>query len=291
MNSVEQVGIIGLGLVGKALASRFLDAGAVVAGYDIDPAARAVARAMGVVVDDDPRDVARQCSTLLLSLPNPAVIRDVLWGEQGIASACRHDSLILDTSTTDPADTVEHHERLDGIGIKYVDACLVGASDAIARGEAVVLVGDTEASASYLSSLRVISGALYFLGSPGAGNRAKLAVNLVLGLNRLVLAEGLSFGVKAGLDPAQLLQILKSSAAYSKVMENKGDRMLNANFEPVARISQHAKDVDLIIAAAEYCGARVPLTHLHAEILSDAIAAGWGELDNSAVIKTYTERG
>lgn len=288
MSGVPRVGIIGLGLVGKALAKRFLNDGSVVSGYDVDAVANDGARSLGVGVVSDPRELAMLCQVVVLSLPHPDAISDALWGPRGIASVCQAGSILLDTSTTDPEASKAHWARLDVLGIRFVDVCLVGASDMIERGEALALVGDTEAAAApYRTALQTISDTRFFLGAPGAGNSAKLAVNLVQGLNRLVLAEGLALGKKSGLDAAQLLSIFKASAAYSRVMDIKGRRMLEGDYEPVARLRQHAKDVALILEAAERCGAITPLSVVHAEILRRAMASGWGNLDNSAVMKVY----
>jgi len=292
MTNTTAVGIIGLGLVGKALASRFMVAGREVLGHDIDADAALTARAIGVDVVSDVRALASRCATLVLSLPNPQAVDSVLWAAHGIGHVCAAGSIVLDTTTTDPDETKSHAARLAEQGIRFVDVSLVGASDAIGAGNALALVGDTEAGAlSYFSLLEIISNSRFFLGEIGAGNSAKLAVNLVLGLHRAVLAEGLALGKKSGLDPAQLLTILKQSAAYSRVMDIKGKRMLDGDYAPVARLSQHAKDVDLILAAAERHGSMAPLTAVHAAILVRAISAGWGGLDNSAVMKVYEELG
>jgi 3-hydroxyisobutyrate dehydrogenase-like beta-hydroxyacid dehydrogenase len=115
----------------------------------------------------------------------------------------------------------------------------------------------------------------------------KLVFNLVLGLHRAVLAEALSFAGSYGIDPAAALEVLKAGAAYSKVMDIKGGKMLSGDFTPEARLSQHLKDVRLIVAAAERCGAMVPLSEIHRELLERAEAAGFGAMDNSAVIKAF----
>ena len=118
----------------------------------------------------------------------------------------------------------------------------------------------------------------------------KLVLNLVLGLNRAVLAEGLEFARASGIDPWLALEILKASPAYSRAMDTKGARMLNEDFEPEARLSQHLKDVRLILASGERSGAQLPLSEAHRALLEIAESAGFGSLDNSAVIKAL-QRG
>jgi 2-hydroxy-3-oxopropionate reductase len=116
----------------------------------------------------------------------------------------------------------------------------------------------------------------------------KLVVNLVLGLNRAVLAEGLSLARACGLDLAATLQVLRAGAAYSRVMDTKGHKMIAEEFQPQARLSQHLKDVRLILTEAERVGAVVPLSRLHRALLEEVEAGGWGEEDNSAVIRAFS---
>ena len=122
----------------------------------------------------------------------------------------------------------------------------------------------------------------------GRGHTAKLVVNLVLGLHRIVLSEGLGLAHRCELDLGQALTILKASAAYSEVMDTQGEVMLSRDFaRPVARLAQHAKDVGLILELAKATGARVPMSEMHKELLQEATEAGWGDLDNSAVIDLF----
>lgn len=113
----------------------------------------------------------------------------------------------------------------------------------------------------------------------------KLVVNLVLGLNRAVLAEGLTFAKRLGVSQQDALKVLKAGVAYSRIMDTKGDKMISGDFTPVARLSQHLKDVRLMLAAAARTGQRLPLSETHRELLERAEQLGLGALDNSAVIR------
>ena len=115
----------------------------------------------------------------------------------------------------------------------------------------------------------------------------KLVLNLVLGLNRAVLAEGLSFARSSGIDPALALEILKAGPAYSKAMDVKGQKMLSEDFTPEARLSQHLKDVRLILDQARQQGRMLPLSEVHRTLLEKAETAGYGAADNSAIVKAF----
>jgi len=281
------LGLIGLGLVGNALVKRFTAAGYYVIAFDIDPEACKRATQAGATVVADARDVGRQCPIIVLSLPDSTARSRLLWNDQRLADELSAGTVILDTTTGSPKDTLNDGEKLSKQDVRLIDVSIVGSSAEVAAGQAIALAGDTAEQADYEAIMLAFARRVFFLGRPGAGNHAKLVVNLVLGLNRLVLAEGLGLAGKAGLDRNQMLGILRSSGAYSRVMDTKGERMIRGDFEPVARLRQHAKDVDLILNLARQVNARTPVSELHARLLEKTIEAGWGDLDNAAIYKLF----
>lgn len=280
------ISIVGLGLVGKALSQRLMAAGYAVTGWDTSETARVQASALGVTVAPGLPSVA--APVVLLSLPDSPTVCQVLW-EEDLAGALPPGAVVLDTTTGSVQDAVTNYQRLAGQGVRFVDVTLSGSSDDIARGEAVALIGDTEAEASYRAVVEAFAARLFFLGQAGHGCLAKLVVNHVMGLNRAALAEGLALGEKAGLEPTTILEVLQGTAAYSRVMEMKGQRMVAGDYTPASRIRQHAKDVRLILDLAAQVGARTPLEECHAALLGEAIAAGWGDADNAALIEVFRD--
>lgn len=289
-DSAEPIGIVGLGLVGRAMASRLLLAGHRVYGYDISPVARAEAKAVGVAVLDDAAAVARAANTILLSLMTSDDRRALCWGPQDFAGALPSGATILDTTTAEPDDIVADAARLAARGVRLVDVCLSGSSAVIAGGQALALVGASKSSANFEWAVAPFTKACHFFGHPGAGNRAKLVVNLVFGLNRLVLAEALGLARKGGFDLPTILEVLRAGETHSVVMDTKGPRMIAGTYEPaVARLGQHAKDVHLIRAFARGIGAATPLSDIHAQIIDSLVARGCGDLDNAAIFKAFDE--
>jgi 3-hydroxyisobutyrate dehydrogenase len=287
----DPIGLIGLGLVGRALARRFTQAGFKVVGRDLDRQAREAARAIGVEIVDEIACVTERCKTIFLSLPDSTAVDQVIWGSSGLSGTCAAGTVIIDTTTASPGETIRHSCRLAHEKVRFLDCPLVGSSREIGDGQGVALVGDSEEAATYAPLIHTFSKRVFYLGAVGRGHTAKLAVNLVLGLNRIVLSEGLGLAHRCNLDLGLALAILKASAAYSEVMDTQGELMLSRDFErPVARLSQHAKDVGLILDLAEATGARVPMSEMHKVLLQEAISAGWGGLDNSAVINLFVPR-
>jgi 3-hydroxyisobutyrate dehydrogenase-like beta-hydroxyacid dehydrogenase len=153
------------------------------------------------------------------------------------------------------------------------------------------MLGGDESSRSRAERIvRTFAGQVVHVGPLGDASRMKLAVNLVLGLNRAVLAEGLAFAEAIGLDPRQALDVFRAGAAYSRVMDTKGEKMIRRDFTPEARLAQHHKDVLLILEQAAKSGMDLPLTEAHRGLLAAAGYAGHDACDNSAIIAAYRPR-
>lgn len=285
------IGLIGVGLVGTALAERLLANEYPVVGYDIVPAQCDRLRELGGRAADNPRDVAEAVDYLLLSLPDTDVVRQVVEGTSGVLSAQRIPPYIIDTTTGDPDGTVELATRLARQGCSFLDATICGASSQLRSGEVVIMVGGTKPAFDTCEALlNTLAKRVFYMGPSGSGSKSKLAANLVLGLNRLVLAEGLVFAERLGLEPGTFLEVLRAGPAYSVAVDVKGHKMLNGDFTPQSRIKQHHKDVSLILKYALDHDQDLPLSRVHCDILDSAIAAGEGGLDTCAVLKEIRRR-
>ena len=283
MSAQIQIGIAGCGLLGSALADRYLAAGFRVLGFDTDSAAMARfsgGRAASL------RDL-RDCGRVVLCLPDSRISAGVL-AELDLNAG----TIVIDSTTGDPDEMSGLAKILAPRGVGYLDACIGGSSTQVRAGEAIVIAGgETSVFESCRPLFAAFSARAFHAGEAGSGARMKLVLNLVLGLNRAVLAEGLSFARSSGIDPSLALEILKAGPAYSKAMDVKGRKMLTEDFTPEARLSQHLKDVRLILDQARQQGRPLPLSELHRALLEKAEAAGYGAADNSAIVKAFDFRG
>lgn len=287
-SSPQPVGLIGLGLLGGALGERLLSGGLPVLGHDLDPArGEALARAGGEIARDAAEAFAR-CRRVLLSLPTHVEVKAVL---AAAGTAVQPGHVILDTTTGDPEATSELAAALATRGVSYLDATVSGSSSQLREGSAVLMVGgDPAAFVGCQDLLAPLGRATFHCGSAGAGARMKLVTNVVLGLNRAALAEGLALAQALGLDARQALAVMQGGPAYSRIMDRKGERMLSGNFTPEARLSQHLKDVRLILEQGDAAGLPMPLSRAHRSVLEAAESAGLGALDNSAIIRVLAAR-
>ncbi len=287
--ATEPVGLIGLGLMGMALAERLCSGGLEIWGHDIDPRRKDLLRQIGGRPASSAADIAAACGRILLSLPDSDVVEAVL-AEMGPSLVA--GQIILDTSTGDPERAAALGRQLAERGVCYLDATVSGSSQQVREGQAVVLAGGPAAAFEQCQDLfRLFARRWFHLGPCGTGSQMKLVSNLVLGLNRAALAEGLWLGQALGLDAEVVLTVLRESMAYSRIMDTKGEKMIRGDFEPQARLSQHHKDVRLMLRAAAHAGTDLPLTQVHARLLELAENAGYGAQDNSAIIRAFEHLG
>ena len=288
----ESVGLIGLGLVGTAIAERLLAEGFEVLGFDIDSAKCDQLVKSGGKIAQSAAEVGEKTQRVILSLPETSVVLEVVEGAGGILEAATAARYVIDTTTGDPDETAALAKRLANDGIEFLDAPFSGSSGQVRNKEVVFMVGGEKSAFEACGDIfEALSDKIFYLGESPSGSRAKLASNLILGLNRLALAEGLVFAGKLGLELEGFLELLKVTPAYSAAMDVKGKKMLAGDFEPQARLRQHCKDVSIILKYAQELGQELPLSKAHLDVLEKATEAGDGDLDNSAVIREIQRRG
>ena len=289
--AVTSVGLIGLGLMGEVFARRLLDARQAVVGFDIDPGKGARLNAMGGRAVGSSEEVARACDLIVLAVFDTDQVEDVV--EHHIVPAVGKVSqkIVLCTSTCDPDRIAALGVRIVPSGLRFLETPVSGTSEQVRRGDGVGLIGGDPASAAEADAvLAILFPRRFLVGHIGDGGRTKLAINLILGLNRAALAEGLVFAQRLGLDLDAFLPVARESAAYSQIMDVKGERMLRGEFSPEGRIRQTLKDVHLMQEQAMRHGQALPLLAVHEALLDACVRAGEGDFDNSAVIREIARR-
>jgi 3-hydroxyisobutyrate dehydrogenase-like beta-hydroxyacid dehydrogenase len=285
------VGLIGIGLMGTALAHRLIGAGFGVVGFDLDPSKRDALERAGGHAAASIAEVGQRCDRVLIAVLTVAQVEEVTEGAEGLAAATERPITAICAATCDPERIATLASRLASRGIILLDAPVSGSSAQVAKGEGLGLIAGDRSEVDRCDD---VLGAIYprrvFVGPAGDGSKAKLAVNLALGLNRLALAESLVFAERMGLNPSTFLDIARQSAAYSQIMDVKGMKMIEGDFAPQGRIVQSRKDFGLILGEAERVGQRLPLAEVLMDILEGCVESGEGDWDNSAVIQEVRRR-
>jgi 3-hydroxyisobutyrate dehydrogenase-like beta-hydroxyacid dehydrogenase len=288
----EPVGLIGIGLLGQAFAHRLLGAGFEVMGFDVDAGKTAKLAELGGRPAACIADLARRCNPVVLAVFSTDQVEEVIESELLPALGDRSGKIVLCASTCDPDRVAALGQHVAMRGLRLLETPVSGASGQVSRGEGIGLIGgDADVMDAVEPVLRALFASYFHIGKIGDAGRAKLAINLILGLNRLALAEGFVFAERLGLDPELFLKVAHSSAAYSQVMDVKGSKMIRGEFAAEGRISQHLKDVHLMLEQAQRLRQPLALLEIHADVLEACVRHGEGDLDNSAVIKELRRRG
>jgi L-threonate 2-dehydrogenase len=261
------VGLIGVGLMGEVYARRLIAAGFGVIGFDTDaPRNDRLVQIGGRA--GSLTEIARQCDPIVLAVFSTDQVEDVI--ERALLPAAA-GKLVICTSTCDP-------DRIAGLGarvardIRFLEAPVSGTSAQVRQGDGVGLIGGEAATAQIAAPvLDALFPKRFHIGKVGDGGRAKLAINLILGLNRLALAEGLVFASRLGLDAAAFLEVARASAAASQVMDTKGPKMVVGDFAPEGRVRQTLKDAHLMMDQARKLGQELPLLEIHAAVLGKRV--------------------
>jgi 3-hydroxyisobutyrate dehydrogenase-like beta-hydroxyacid dehydrogenase len=199
--------------------------------------------------------------------------------------------ILIDTTTADPFMSEALAAQLRGKGIEMLDATISGTSKMCAEKQITLMVGGREEVFRECEEIfSAIGKEASWMGRNGSGALTKLIVNLVLGLNRMVLAEGLTLTKKLGMDQHRILEVLKKSAACSKAMDMKGSRMIEKDFlPPEGKLAFHLKDVQLMLDLGKRYHFPLDLSSLHAQALVSEVAKGRGEWDNADIISFYED--
>lgn len=276
----HNITVIGLGLMGTAMTERLLEAGLRPTVWNRSREKADPLIAAGARWSDRP---LAECNRAIISLYSSAVVTEVLtpWLDD-----IHPGQILIDTTTGDPEHSEAWATKMAGYQAIYLDAPISGSSEQTRRGEATAIVSGDKTAFDACSDLwSMLVRQVFHVGESGAAARMKLVSNLVLGLNRAALAEGLAFAESLGLGLDATLRVLTCSAAYSRQMDSKGPKMLARDYTPQARLSQHLKDVRLMLQAAEQSGTTLALTDTHRRLLEQAETLGLGDLDNSALFE------
>lgn len=280
----EPVGVVGLGLLGSALCERLLDGGFDCRVYNRSREKAEPLITRGAVWSDNP---LAECDRAVICLYTTEVVEEVL---AAMDSGLRSGQILVDATTGNPNQTEALGKRLAERGVHYLESPIAASSEQTRRGEALAMVAGPRVAFDACEDIfACIAPKTRYIGDWGNAAKMKLVNNLVLGLNRVALAEGLLFAREMGLDMGQALEVLKVSNSYSVVMDVKGRKMVEGDFSLQAKLSQHAKDIRIVLEEGTRVGLPLPLSHLHLALLEAAEAAGWGEMDNSVIIRAVEQ--
>jgi 3-hydroxyisobutyrate dehydrogenase-like beta-hydroxyacid dehydrogenase len=286
----ERVGIVGVGLMGQALAHNLLQAGFEVQGFDVDAKRMDELAEQGGIPVTSAAAAARGVRWIVTSLPTSDIVRDAVLGPNGIAEGAGEGLILADTTTARPQDSERIGTELAERGIRFLDAAVSGTSAMAWRKDLIIIAGGApEDFETCLPYFRAMSREAYLMGPVGSGALTKLIINLILAGNRLALAEGLVLGMKVGMDGEHLLTVLQDAACSSKTMLDKGPKMLHGEYSPEGLVRIALKDSRLMLEQGSRVGSPMLVTSLWSQVLQAASEQGLAERDSVAFIEVLRE--
>jgi len=290
------IGFIGLGAMGRGMASALLAAGHQVTGFDINSAALDWLESKGGRRAASPAAACDGAEAAVLMVVNAEQARAVLFGEAGGAGAVEGlpgGALVLSSVTMPAADAAAIAADVEAAGLSYLDAPVSGGVIAAGAGTLTFMCAGSDAAWTAAAPLLDAMGQnIYRLGDrPGPGSTMKMVHQLAAGCNLAVAAEVMSFGAHLGLDPAQVLEVLNVSAGGSWMIANRGPRMLTEGTEPLSAVDIFVKDLGIVLDAARAARFPVPLSAAALQVFLGASGAGFGKHDDSQATRFYEGLG
>jgi 3-hydroxyisobutyrate dehydrogenase-like beta-hydroxyacid dehydrogenase len=279
------IGLVGVGLLGTAVARRLLKAGHRVVGFDPAPDRVRALLTMGGEAATSARAVALASDAVCTLLPSLPTVEAAVLGPDGVAAAGKPGQVVIQMSTISPALSVRLAAESRARGLDFLDCPVSGASGQVARGEGMLFVGgERRVFERWRPLLEAVLPRAVYVGPAGQAMVLKLVANLLVALHSAAAAEALHLARQAGLDPAVALEVLTGSAAGSRMLEVRGPLMVRGEYPAQMKLDIFMKDLHLIQAAAAAAGAALPLTDTAERLFAAAAEAGHGDEDLAVVL-------
>ena len=290
----ETVGFIGLGTMGMPMAANLAKSGVRLVVHDVSAEARAAAGKLGGVgVAPSPAAVAGQVSVLFTCLPNDDIVRAVYLGADGIASAGKAGLVTCDCSTVSPEATLDVSRGLAATGITHMDTPMLGSQPQAVSGEIFFIVGGDQAKLERIKPYLEIMGKLYmYVGGSAMGNRVKLIHNGLAAVTSVAVAEALAVCVQSGVDPYTFYDVVRNGGgmAFGTYFDRRAKRIFDGEFSPTFMCELMRKDAGLALALARASSVPAPMLEETKRTYDEAVDAGWGKEDFSAVTHVIEKR-
>ncbi|HEY6367984.1 MAG TPA: NAD(P)-dependent oxidoreductase [Candidatus Binatia bacterium] len=285
---MKRIGIIGVGLLGSAVALRLLQGKFQVKGYDTRPSQLKLLRAQGLVAAGSLAEVAVDSDAVFTILPSLESVEATILGKGGLIDTAPRNCTVIQMSTVSPELTRRLAAAALAGGLGFLDTPMSGTSAMVERGDCTIFVAGDRARAEACQPIfDAIAKKTHYVGDAGMASLAKLATNLLVGLNTAALAEALVLGAKGGLAPGVLVEILKDSAGASKMVDVRGPLMANHRFDAQMKIDLFLKDFKLMLEEGLRLGVPLPLTSVTQQLTAATATAGRGDEDLAAIVTTF----
>ena len=280
------VGFIGLGLMGRPLTQHLAAAGHTLHLWARRPESLAAFAESGARTHPSPAEVARHADVVITMVADAPDVRAVILGDDGIAAGGRPGLIVIDMSTINPNAAREIGAELTAQGIDFLDAPVSGGQVGAINATLTIMVGGkADAFEKARPLFEKMGKSITLIGDSGAGQVAKACNQILTGVGVLAVAEAFNFAARSGVDPARVREALLGGFAYSRILENHGQRMLDRNFKPGFKAWMHQKDLRIVMEEAHRLGLMLPSAAATAQLFNAMVGSGLGEDDSIAALK------
>jgi len=286
---MKKAGLIGLGAMGAGIAATLRSKGYEMHVCDARPGAAIAFSEQGGVAWANPAQVAAECEQIVSVVVNAEQTEAVLYGDKGAAAAMKPGSVFVMCSTVDPSRSIAFEERLDAAGIHYVDAPISGGAAKAASGQMTMMSSAKPAAYAKAGALLdAMAAKVYRLGDrAGAGSKVKIINQLLAGVHIAAAAEAMALGLREGVAPEALYDVITHSAGNSWMFENRMAHVLAGDYTPLSAVDIFVKDLGLVLDTARASKFPLPLASTAHQMFMHASSAGFAKEDDSAVIKIF----
>lgn len=281
--------VLGTGFMGLPMARRLCEAGHTVDVWNRTMAKAQPLAAFGARVHETPADAVRAASVVVSMLENGAIVDDVLFG-QGTARAIPAGALVIDMASIKPREARDHAARLAGLGLSHLDAPVSGGTGGAESGTLVIMVGGRAEDFERAQPVFKVFGRATHVGPHGSGQLTKLANQMIVGITIGAVAEALLLCEKGGANMGKVKEAITGGFADSRILQVHGQRMVERDFAPRARMSVQLKDLRNALATAEEIGFEAPVTALFEQLYADGIDHGLTDLDHAGLFVELASR-
>jgi 3-hydroxyisobutyrate dehydrogenase len=284
-----QVGVIGLGAMGAGMAGSLRRAGYKVRVCDVRPEAAIAFAKDGGTACANPAELAKDCDVVISVVVNAAQTESVLFGEHGAAAAMKPGALFVMCSTVDPNWSAQLEQRLEAMGLLYLDAPISGGAAKAASAQMTMMTAGTEAAYAQAGGvLDAMAAKVYKLGNrAGNGSKVKIINQLLAGVHIAAAAEAMALGLREGVNADDLYEVITHSAGNSWMFENRMAHVLSGDYTPLSAVDIFVKDLGLVLDTARATKFPLPLSATAHQMFMQASTAGFGREDDAAVIKVF----
>lgn len=283
---MKKIGIIGLGMLGNAVALHLVDSGYEVTAYNKTKEKTTELKEKGATIVESPKKVAENSELVIIVVKDADAVKQVSFDNNGIANGNHEKLIVADMSTIDPSESKNISKQFLDSGITKLDIPVMGGPNVAITGDLVMMAsGNREGFDRCKEVLNTVSNKVFFLGESGVANSIKLAMNLQITMLAMALSEGIMLVKKLDADPKIFLEILNSTYFKTGMSEKKAYKMIEGKYDTTFTLSNLKKDITTITNATKSLGVELPMINKAEEVYENAIKEGFGDIDYTGIIE------